>query len=106
MNFNTMGNPFEVILNRLDQLEYAINEFHSKRDESNHKMASKEAKDKEGGMQLAIEITGLKRGSIYNYVTKRMIPHTKVGGRLRFERERLLKWNQERTKNRNLKFSE
>jgi predicted DNA-binding transcriptional regulator AlpA len=103
MNSNPIGNPFEALLNRLEQIEYAIAEVISKLDKKFNKIVSKEVKDKEdGGMQLAIEITGLKRGTIHNYVNQRTIPHSKVGGRLKFERKELLEWNQKRTRNRGL----
>lgn len=103
MNFSPIGNPFEVLSNRLEQIEYAIAEVNSKLEKKLSKIVNKEVRDKEeGGMQLAIEITGLKRGTIHNYVNQRTIPHAKVGGRLKFERSKLMKWNQERTKNRGL----
>ncbi len=44
------------------------------------------------GMALATQITGLSKGTIYNLISNRKIPHYKRGKRVYFDREELLKW--------------
>lgn len=48
--------------------------------------------DEIGGINLAIEITGLARPTIYSLVSKRNIPHSKQGKRLYFSRQELTEW--------------
>jgi excisionase family DNA binding protein len=45
-----------------------------------------------GGVSLAMEVTGLKKLSIYGLVHKGQIPHYKRGQRLYFKRTELLDW--------------
>ncbi len=45
-----------------------------------------------GGIDLAIEITGLAKPTIYSLVSERKIPHSKQGKRLYFSRQDLLEW--------------
>lgn len=45
-----------------------------------------------GGIQLAVQITGLAIPTIYSYVSERQIPHYKKGKRLYFKRSELEKW--------------
>jgi excisionase family DNA binding protein len=48
-----------------------------------------------GGMALAIEITSLKKPTIYGKVRRGEIPHYKKGGRLYFSRRDLDAWIKE-----------
>lgn len=48
--------------------------------------------DEIGGVELAESITGLKRPTVYNLVSERKIPFSKIGKRLYFYRKDLLKW--------------
>lgn len=48
--------------------------------------------DRIGGIELAIEITGLAKPTIYSLVSTRKIPHSKQGKRLYFSRRELLEW--------------
>jgi excisionase family DNA binding protein len=48
-----------------------------------------------GGMDLAVEVTGLKKPTLYALVARREIPHMKRGKRLYFKRAELLEWIQE-----------
>ena len=48
--------------------------------------------DEIGGIDLAIEITGLAKPTIYGLVSERKIPHSKQGKRLYFSRQELLEW--------------
>jgi excisionase family DNA binding protein len=45
-----------------------------------------------GGIELAEEISGLKRPTIYNLVSTRQIPFSKQGKKLYFYETDLLKW--------------
>lgn len=48
--------------------------------------------DEIGGLDLAVEITGLARRTIYKLTHRREIPHRRVGGRLYFRRAELEAW--------------
>lgn len=45
-----------------------------------------------GGIEMAMEITGLKRPTIYGLTSSREIPHYRQGKRLYFKRAELLTW--------------
>ena len=48
--------------------------------------------DEIGGIELAIEITGLAKPTIYSLVSERKLPHSKRGKKLYFSRRDLLEW--------------
>lgn len=52
----------------------------------------KEREDEIGGIELAIEVTGLAKPTIYGLVSERKIPHSKRGKKLYFSRRELLVW--------------
>jgi len=52
----------------------------------------KEREDEIGGIELAIELTGLAKPTIYGLVSERKIPHSKRGKKLYFSRKELLEW--------------
>ena len=52
----------------------------------------KEREDEIGGIELAIELTGLAKPTIYGLVSERKIPHSKRGKKLYFSRKELLIW--------------
>ena len=45
-----------------------------------------------GGINLAVEVTGMAKQTIYNLVSKRLIPHAKRGGRIIFDEDKLRSW--------------
>ena len=45
-----------------------------------------------GGIQLAADVTGLSKARIYTLVAERKIPHKKRGNKLYFERNELINW--------------
>ncbi len=51
-----------------------------------------EREDEVGGIDLAIELTGLAKPTIYGLVSERKIPHSKRGKKLYFSRRELLIW--------------
>ena len=52
----------------------------------------KEREDEIGGIELALELTGLAKPTIYSLVSTRKIPHSKRGKKLYFSRKELLSW--------------
>lgn len=48
--------------------------------------------DEIGGIDLAVEITGLAKPTLYSLCSKRRIPHSKQGKRLYFNRAELIRW--------------
>lgn len=52
----------------------------------------KEREDEIGGIELAIDLTGLAKPTIYGLVSERRIPHSKRGKKLYFSRRELLEW--------------
>ncbi len=49
-------------------------------------------RDAFGGIDLAMEITGLAKPTIYGLVSKRKIPHSKRGKKLYFSKQDLNQW--------------
>ncbi|TYZ10593.1 helix-turn-helix domain-containing protein [Hymenobacter lutimineralis] len=45
-----------------------------------------------GGLELAQQVTGLSKNTLYALVSKRGIPHSKRGNKLYFNRAELLAW--------------
>ncbi len=55
--------------------------------------AKNEQPDEIGGIELAVQITGYAKPTIYSLVSQRLIPHAKPNGkRLIFNRADLLEW--------------
>lgn len=48
--------------------------------------------DEIGGIELAVEITGKAKPTIYGLVSNRKIPHSKRGKKLYFSRKELTEW--------------
>lgn len=55
-------------------------------------LEEKEREDEIGGIELALEITGLAKPTIYSLVSTRKIPHSKRGKKLYFSRRELKDW--------------
>jgi len=58
----------------------------------NHAPPNQPEQDHIGGIELAIELTGLAKPTIYSLVSTRKIPHSKQGKKLYFSRRELLEW--------------
>ncbi len=57
------------------------------------RFADEKSKSEEiGGIDLAIELTGLAKPTIYSLCSERRIPHSKQGKRLYFSSQELLEW--------------
>lgn len=89
-----MENPFKLILDQLNRIESQVGQI-IKDSELQRKETDKRAKPICNTIDLAIQITGLKRKTIYNLVNLRMIPHSKRGKRLYFDEKELQDWIQE-----------
>ncbi len=48
--------------------------------------------DEIGGVEMAMEITGKAKPTIYNYCSDNLIPHSKRGKKLYFSRNELTDW--------------
>jgi excisionase family DNA binding protein len=88
-------NPFESIENKLHHLESRIDmltELLRASMQSGSRAPVEEATD---GIELAVKVTGLAKGTVYNLVAERKIPHYKRGKRIYFNRQELQNWIKE-----------
>jgi excisionase family DNA binding protein len=83
-----MGEKKQEIIARLKRVEAKLDGIISQLD------SKQEAIDKmpNHGMDLAVEVTGLSRSTIYNLICARKMPHYKKGKRLYFKRKELEEW--------------
>lgn len=81
-----MENPFESIEKRLGSMESLLHRL------IENTGPATQALPEIGGMEMAMEITGLKRPSIYGLTSTRQIPHCRQGKRLYFKRSELIQW--------------
>lgn len=65
--------------------------FRKEKQQSKKEPAPKEI----GGIELAVEVTGLAKPTIYSMTSKNTIPYFKRGGKLYFNREKLINWLEE-----------
>jgi len=82
-------NPFEIIDQRLSNIENKLNDLKNSRSEKNF---SHEQSEDIGGIELAEKIIGLAKPTIYALVSKSKIPFMKQGKRLYFSRQELTEW--------------
>ncbi|MDJ1492878.1 helix-turn-helix domain-containing protein [Cytophagaceae bacterium DM2B3-1] len=81
-----MFNPFEDLQLRLIRVEALLLELQSI-------TITPALPDKQfGGVELAMQITGLAKSTIYNLVSEGRIPHMKRGKKLYFSRADLQAW--------------
>ncbi|MDJ1468685.1 helix-turn-helix domain-containing protein [Cytophagaceae bacterium DM2B3-1] len=78
-----MHNPFDDLQDRLIRLEALVLELHSYCQPSPAHL---------GGIELAMQITGLAQSTIYNLVSADRIPYMKRGKKLYFSRTDLEAW--------------
>ncbi|MDJ1503527.1 helix-turn-helix domain-containing protein [Xanthocytophaga agilis] len=82
-----MFNPFEDIQLRLVRLEALLLELQS------ITINPSPISDKQlGGIDLAVQITGLAKSTVYNLVSEGRLPHMKRGKKLYFSRTELENW--------------
>lgn len=81
-----MFNPFEELQARLIRLEALVCELHAA------SPVTLPHTQTIGGIELAMQITGLAKSTIYNLVSDGRIPHMKRGKKLYFSRMELESW--------------
>lgn len=84
----TTTNFFDTLGNDLSSIKTMVSEISQRLQELEGKPAQKDI----GGIEIAMEITGLSKGSIYRHVGNNAIPFSRVNGRLYFSRRSLLQW--------------
>lgn len=82
----TAENPFLAIFEKLTKLEKKIDDLKLIGKDDNRNIPDL------GGIDLAQEVTGLKKATIYSLSCKNEIPYYKRGKRLYFKKEGLLTW--------------
>lgn len=87
-----MENPFErlefkleTLTNKIDLLEKNFGTFSAIKNETSDLPTI-------GGIDLAVNLTGYKKSTIYKLTALNKIPHVKLGGKIRFYSTDLLKW--------------
>ncbi|HMV07550.1 MAG TPA: helix-turn-helix domain-containing protein [Cyclobacteriaceae bacterium] len=83
-------NPFETIDGRLIKIEGLL-QFLTQSVSIEKDLSARDV----GGLEIAVQETGLSTHSIYRLVSERKIPHSKKGGRLYFSRKALQRWIEE-----------
>ncbi len=59
---------------------------------SAEQLTTKPVPEEFGGVDLAIEITGLSKATIYSRCSLRTLPHLKKGKKLYFSKSELMRW--------------
>ncbi|MDJ1493683.1 helix-turn-helix domain-containing protein [Cytophagaceae bacterium DM2B3-1] len=88
-NHSSIPNPFEELIARLSRLEDMLYELHKEL------ISSKESpldKEQIGGIELAMQLTGLARSTIYNLTSEGKIPYMKRGKKIYFSYQELSEW--------------
>lgn len=85
---NEIYYPLAPILDKLSALEKSHAEIIKRLD----LLQNGEPVPEIGGIDLAMSITGYKRQTLYELVSRRQIPFIKKSGRLFFSRHDLMKW--------------
>ncbi len=83
-----MENPFTIIELRLSRIENILHQLL----EHEEPQEKKEENSDIGGVELAMQITGKAKQTLYQLVSKRKIPHFRISGKLYFSRKNLLNW--------------
>jgi excisionase family DNA binding protein len=82
-----MENPFEIINERLNRIEYMLNDLAK----INYSRSEKEiANDEIFTIEKVAKYLNLSVPTIYGYVHRRQIPHYKLGKRLYFKKAEIL----------------
>ncbi len=81
--------------NILDEIKGLLISLHNRLDDLEEQMAKSKLPET-GGINLAVQITGLSANTIRAYASSRKIPHSKPFGRLVFNRDELFQWVSER----------
>lgn len=87
-----MSNPFETIDNRLTSIESLLLDIKLSKPESN--INKKVDQDEILNVRQASEFLGLAVPTIYSLTSNRILPHSKRGKKLYFNKSELLAWVQ------------
>lgn len=83
-----MENPFEIINQRLDRIEFLLEKINSNFDRKNIKGSYPDIMDK---VQIT-EYLNVSKSFIYKMTSSNNIPHSKKGEKLFFDKEIITKW--------------
>ena len=86
------ANPFESIEQKLHSLQAQVDLLTNLLQKSMCNSSQQSENGTTNGIELAVEMTGLAKGTIYNLVAERKIPHYKRGKRIYFSRQDLQNW--------------
>lgn len=89
------NNPFESIEHKLQSLQSQVDGLTDLLREALQSNEQQHQSDHTDGIALAVEVTGLAKGTVYNLVAERKIPHYKRGKRIYFNRLELQNWIRE-----------
>ncbi len=81
-----ISNPFQIFDERLTRIEHLLLDLKSTDPKAEFSISEI------GGINLACELTGLAKPTVYSLVSERKIPHSKRGKKLYFSRRELIKW--------------
>lgn len=79
-----MENPFEIILERLDRIERAIEKINSLPNPNNE--------DELMNIEEVSSFLGLTKPTVYGLTHSRKIPHYKNGRRIQFKKHEIIAW--------------
>jgi len=82
-----MKNPFEILDNRLSNIENLLLDIKHK-----PKVESKHDPDNPLSIKDVAELTGLSVATLYGYCQRKEIPYHKTGNRLRFFKTEIITW--------------
>ncbi|ARV14828.1 helix-turn-helix domain-containing protein [Polaribacter sp. SA4-12] len=83
-----MENPFEIINQRLDRIEFLLEKINSNIERNTSKSNYPEIM----GINQLTEYLNLSKTYIYQLTRTRCIPHSKKGNKLYFDKEVVTKW--------------
>lgn len=87
-----MDNPFEQIERRLDNIEKKVSDVVNMLQEKNSPILDTAIDERLVKIERAAEITGYKKGYLYELVYKNAIPYVRVNRSIRFDPVELDKW--------------
>jgi predicted DNA-binding transcriptional regulator AlpA len=85
-----MHNPFDELADSMHRIEHLLLEL-----KTQLPAPFAPAYDEIGGIDLAQQVTGLAKSTLYDLVCKKEVPYMKRGKKLYFSRLELLTWIQE-----------
>ena len=84
-----MENPFELLLEKIDRLERAIEKLNTS---MNNNESSTNKNDEFMNIEQVATFVGLSKDTIYGLTHKKLIPHFKTGKKLYFNKAEIANW--------------